>query len=267
MPSSSAAAPDVQRTLGRGDPPARRAPPAGAGRGDHRRDFRHRGPAARRPALPVGPERLEHPVRDHQLFEHHSQYRLRSPAPSPRASLAARRRRSTTGTGSTTTTTTGAGSDLIEAAAAQFAGINGGVAGLALPQRQRDLRRDHQRGALRQPVEHPVDAVDHDARQSGGARSWSARRSRSPPARRCRPISTTPSAPSSARMSASPSRSGRRSTPAARSSWTCGSRGQLDRRAGLGQLPGPDPQQARDREHDHRRRGRDRRHRRPARRQ
>jgi general secretion pathway protein D len=38
----------------------------------------------------------------------------------------------TTGTGSTTTTTTGTGSDLIGTAAAQLAGINGGVAGLAL---------------------------------------------------------------------------------------------------------------------------------------
>jgi len=38
----------------------------------------------------------------------------------------------TTGTGSTTTTTTGTGSDLIEAAAAQLAGVNGGLAGLAL---------------------------------------------------------------------------------------------------------------------------------------
>ena len=38
----------------------------------------------------------------------------------------------TTGTGSTTTTTGGTGSDLIETAAAQLAGINGGVAGLAL---------------------------------------------------------------------------------------------------------------------------------------
>ena len=61
--------------LGRGDPPARRAPPAGAGRGDHRRDFRHRRAAARRPALPVRPARLEHPVRDHQLFQHRPQYR------------------------------------------------------------------------------------------------------------------------------------------------------------------------------------------------
>ena len=34
----------------RGDPPARHPPPAGAGRGDHRRDFRHRRQAARRPA-------------------------------------------------------------------------------------------------------------------------------------------------------------------------------------------------------------------------
>jgi general secretion pathway protein D len=38
----------------------------------------------------------------------------------------------TTGTGSTTTTTTGTGSDLIEAAAAQLAGINGGVVGGAI---------------------------------------------------------------------------------------------------------------------------------------
>jgi general secretion pathway protein D len=38
----------------------------------------------------------------------------------------------TTGTGSTTTTTTGAGSDLIEQAAGQLAGINGGLAGVAL---------------------------------------------------------------------------------------------------------------------------------------
>jgi len=38
----------------------------------------------------------------------------------------------TTGTGSTTTTTTGTGSELIEAAAGQLAGINGGLAGLAL---------------------------------------------------------------------------------------------------------------------------------------
>jgi general secretion pathway protein D len=38
----------------------------------------------------------------------------------------------TTGTGSTTTTTTGTGSDLIGAAAAQLAGVNGGLAGLAL---------------------------------------------------------------------------------------------------------------------------------------
>jgi general secretion pathway protein D len=38
----------------------------------------------------------------------------------------------TTGTGSTTTTTTGTGSDLIEAAAGQLAGVNGGLAGLAL---------------------------------------------------------------------------------------------------------------------------------------
>jgi general secretion pathway protein D len=38
----------------------------------------------------------------------------------------------TTGTGSTTTTTSGTGSDLIETAAGQLAGINGGVAGLAL---------------------------------------------------------------------------------------------------------------------------------------
>jgi len=40
----------------------------------------------------------------------------------------------TTGTGSTTTTTTGTGSSLIEAAAGQLAGINGGLAGLALRQ-------------------------------------------------------------------------------------------------------------------------------------
>ena len=38
----------------------------------------------------------------------------------------------TTGTGSTTTTTTGTGSDLINAAAGQLAGINGGLAGVAL---------------------------------------------------------------------------------------------------------------------------------------
>ena len=38
----------------------------------------------------------------------------------------------TTGTGSTTTTTTGTGSDLIEAAAGQLAGVNGGLAGLAI---------------------------------------------------------------------------------------------------------------------------------------
>jgi general secretion pathway protein D len=38
----------------------------------------------------------------------------------------------TTGTGSTTTSTTGTGSDLIGAAAAQLAGVNGGLAGLAL---------------------------------------------------------------------------------------------------------------------------------------
>jgi general secretion pathway protein D len=38
----------------------------------------------------------------------------------------------TTGTGSTTTTTTGTGSDLIETAAGQLAGINGGLAGVAL---------------------------------------------------------------------------------------------------------------------------------------
>ena len=38
----------------------------------------------------------------------------------------------TTGTGSTTTTTTGTGSDLISTAASQLAGINGGLAGVAL---------------------------------------------------------------------------------------------------------------------------------------
>jgi general secretion pathway protein D len=38
----------------------------------------------------------------------------------------------TTGTGSTTTSTTGTGSDLINAAAGQLAGINGGLAGVAL---------------------------------------------------------------------------------------------------------------------------------------
>jgi general secretion pathway protein D len=38
----------------------------------------------------------------------------------------------TTGTGSTTTTTTGTGSDLIGQAAAQLAGINGGLTGIAL---------------------------------------------------------------------------------------------------------------------------------------
>jgi general secretion pathway protein D len=38
----------------------------------------------------------------------------------------------TTGTGSTTTTTTGTGSDLIEAAAAQLAGVNGGLVGGAI---------------------------------------------------------------------------------------------------------------------------------------
>ena len=38
----------------------------------------------------------------------------------------------TTGTGSTTTTTSNSGSDLIEAAAAELAGINGGVAGAAI---------------------------------------------------------------------------------------------------------------------------------------
>ncbi|HMG47695.1 MAG TPA: type II secretion system secretin GspD [Allosphingosinicella sp.] len=38
----------------------------------------------------------------------------------------------TTGTGSTTTTTTGTGSDLINTAASQLAGINGGLAGVAL---------------------------------------------------------------------------------------------------------------------------------------
>ncbi len=38
----------------------------------------------------------------------------------------------TTGTGSTTTTTTGTGSELIDAAAAQLAGIEGGLAGLAI---------------------------------------------------------------------------------------------------------------------------------------
>jgi general secretion pathway protein D len=38
----------------------------------------------------------------------------------------------TTATGSTTTTTTGSGSDLIEAAAGQLAGINGGLAGFAV---------------------------------------------------------------------------------------------------------------------------------------
>ena len=38
----------------------------------------------------------------------------------------------TTGTGSTTTTTTGTGSDLINTAASQLSGINGGLAGIAL---------------------------------------------------------------------------------------------------------------------------------------
>ena len=42
-----------------------------------------------------GPARLEHPVRDHQLFQHHAQYRHASPARSRRASWAARRPRST----------------------------------------------------------------------------------------------------------------------------------------------------------------------------
>ena len=87
----------------------------------------------------------------------------------------------------------------------QLAGINGGVAGLARAQLGNAIfgaiinavRSDNR-------VEHPVDAVDHDARQSGGAASSSGRKSRSPPARRCRTISTTPSAPCSGRTSASP---------------------------------------------------------------
>ena len=131
----------------------------------------------------------------------------------------------TTGTGSTTTTTTGTGSDLINAAAGQLAGINGGLAGVALQQRQRDLRRDPQRGPLRQPVEHPVDAVDHDARQCQEAHILVGQEIPITTGEALSPNfdNTVPHRPA-AECRHHAARCGRRSTPAARSSWTCASR-------------------------------------------
>ena len=113
---------------------------------------------------------IEHPVRDHQLFQHRAQYRHDRRRDRARASWAARRRRSPPATARRPRPRPARGSD------ADRGGGGGARRDQRRPRRLRacgsgnaHLRRDHQRGALRQPVEHPVDAVDHDARQSGSA--------------------------------------------------------------------------------------------------
>jgi general secretion pathway protein D len=135
-----------------------------------------------------------------------------------------------------------------------------------LPRRQCDLRRHRQRGAQRQPVEHPLDAIDHDARQSGSAHPGRAgdsdhhRRGAVAQFRQRLPDRPAPECRHHARgQAADQCRRLDQARPQAGS--------ELDRRAGIEQLPGPHPQQARARDHDHRRRRRDRRHRRAARRQ
>ena len=94
----------------RGDPSARRPPPAGAGRGDHRRDFRHRRPSSSAfssssPAC----DGSEHPVRDHQLLERSRPASARIAGAIAARELGGTTTTITTGSGSTTTTTSGDG--------------------------------------------------------------------------------------------------------------------------------------------------------------
>ena len=171
-----------------------------------------------------------------------------------------------TGSGSTTTTTTGTGSDLIEAAAGQLAGINGGVLGGAIQSGNAILgaivnavRSDNQSNILSTPSIMTLD--NQEAYFLVGQEI---------------PITTGEAlSPNFDNTFRTVQRQNvgvtLEVTPQINAGGTIKldlqDRGQLDRRAGLLQLPGSYPQQARAGEYDHRRRGRDRRHWRPARRQ
>ena len=169
-----------------------------AGRSDHRRDFGHGGAAIGRGSCSSPGSTAEQPVRDHQLFQHHPHIARSRGDRRPRAVR------------TTTTVTTGTGSTTRprrqrdrhhRAVAGQLAGITA-RSRLRGAQFERDLRLDHQRGALRQPLEHPL-AASIMTLDTQRPISWSARKSRSPRARALSPNSTTPSAPCSGRMSAS----------------------------------------------------------------
>ena len=252
--------------LGRGHPPARHAARAGAGRGDHRRDFRHCREEARRPVPARRPRRERHPVRGHQLFQRQPQSADVAGAIA-RASAAARRPpRSTarpvdhhqTLRRSPTRSSSGGQFDPRR---------HRRLRRPRLPHRQRDLRSDHQRGEVRHQVEPAPGPVDHDARQSGGA----------DPGRPGDPGHHRPGAV--ATISTMQFRTVQRENVGikleVRPQINAGGAIKLYLRQEVSSIAGPvgerlqrpDPQQARDRDGDHRRRRRDRRHRRPARRQ
>ena len=120
----------------------------------------------------LGPARQRHPVRDHQLFATQRPISARSPARSRARELGGTHDHRHTGTGTTRPPPPAPAPTCIDAVGDQLD-----------PGRQRRLRRrsrfnigkDAIFGAIINAVqsdnhvEHPVDAVDHDARQSGGA--------------------------------------------------------------------------------------------------
>ena len=124
--------------------------------------------------------------------------------------VAAERLRTTTTTVNGQVVTTSQNSPvadaLQEAAVNSVLGATGGFAGLAIRSGNALVRGDHQRGEVRQQVEHPLHPLDHDPRQSGGADPGRPGDTGHHRRGAVATISTTSSAPSSARMSASRSR-------------------------------------------------------------